>query len=149
VCGLQASGMGWGPTVVSWKRGTEPTVSGNQELSIQLSSFRQGPLCTWTGMQTYMYLCLFGDEHLSLSNKQNNSPPYQNLSIPLTARNMGHNNSPRLRVVSTWSVITAVFSYSLVNNHVKIMPWWTIILRLMLTYVTSCAINLKTTLNQT
>ena len=51
---------------------------------------------------------------------QNTSPPYQNLSIPLLARNMGQDDSPQLRVIPAWSVSTAVFSYSLANHHIKI-----------------------------
>jgi len=35
---------------------------------------------------------------------------------------MGQDDSQRQRVIPTWSVSTAVFSYSLVNQHIKIMP---------------------------
>jgi len=56
-----------------------------------------------------------------LSNRCNIPPnPTKIFPFPFLAWNKGNNKSPRLGVIPTWSITTAVFSYSLVNHHIKI-----------------------------
>jgi hypothetical protein len=71
------------------------------------------PTCIYAFLEMNIY-------HTTFKQMHNTSPPYPNLSIPLLSRNMGQDDSPRLRVIPAWSVSTAVFSYSLVNHHIRI-----------------------------